>query len=99
MDSDIENYLEEKYHDLELRYQAMRLIALSASGIPLDILQNMEPTDPNWGKIRSEIANDFMEVLNKAEQEINQRIVENTEDTCWEEACISASSDYAAALE
>ena len=58
------------YQKLELKYEAMKLIALSGAGIPVDVLNELHPDDDEaWKAARQEASIDYLSleahVLNK----------------------------------
>ena len=51
----------EKYKNLQLKYEAMKLIALSGAGFPVDVLNKLHTDDDEaWKAARQEAASDYL---------------------------------------
>ena len=49
------------YRKLELKYEAMKLIALSGAGVPVEVLNGLHPEDDEaWKAARHEASLDYL---------------------------------------
>lgn len=83
-------HVAEKYKKLLLEYSAMRLIALSDAGIPLEVLRKIEPEDIGWEEARSSASTDYAFALREAKKRITDSL---NPDFVREESIILSTSE------